>query len=222
MSSSTNADFALYGYFRSSAAFRVRIALNLKGIKPELRFVHLRKDGGQQNTAEYLALNPQGLIPMLVYKGAVIGQSLAIIEYLDEIVPDPALLPRDPAGRARVRQLADAVACDIHPVNNLRVLNYLRDELGASDEDRTKWQRRWIMQGFSALETWLSSSLQTGRFCHGDQPTMADIFLIPQMTNARRVHIDLEAYPTLLRIEKAAFELPAFVDAQPQMQPDAE
>ena len=222
MSSNTSAEFVLYGYFRSSAAFRVRIALNLKGIKPELRFVHLRKDGGQQNTAEYLALNPQGLIPMLVHNGAAIGQSLAIIEYLDEVVPEPTLLPRDPADRALVRQLADAVACDIHPVNNLRVLNYLRDEMGASDEDRTKWQRRWIMQGFSALETWLSSSPQTGRFCHGDHPTMADIFLIPQMTNARRVQIDLEAYPTLLRIEKAAFDLSAFVDAQPQMQPDAE
>ena len=222
MSSNTSAEFTLYGYFRSSAAFRVRIALNLKGIRPELRFVHLRKDGGQQNTAEYLALNPQGLIPMLVHKGATISQSLAIIEYLDEVVPEPALLPGDPAGKARVRQLSDAVACDIHPVNNLRVLNYLRDEMGASDEDRTKWQRRWIMQGFSAMETWLSSSPQTSRFCHGDQPTMADIFLIPQMTNARRVQIDLEAYPTLLRIEKAAFDLSAFVDAQPQMQPDAE
>lgn len=213
-----SAGMKLYTYFRSSAAFRVRIALNLKGLKPEQVSVHLRhKD---QYTDEYRNLNPQALIPTLVHDGHVIAQSLAIIEYLDEIVPEPPLLPADPPGRARVRQIAYAVACEIHPLGNLRVQNYLRDTLGRSEAEVTAWHRHWIALGFAAIETLVADA--SGRFCHGDRPTLADICLIPQMANARRADLDLAPYPTLLRIETAAFALPAFVDALPKNQPDAE
>ena len=215
-----NRDFVLYGYFRSSAAYRARIALNLKGIEPELRFIHLLK--GQQYTPEYQSLNPHGLIPALVHDGHVITQSLAIIEYLDEIVPKPPLLPRDAAGRVRARSIAYAIACDIHPVNNLRVNNYLRDNLGAEPQALAAWQKHWISLGFAALESMLSRDDETGKFCHGDAPTIADICLIPQIANARRVHVDLMAYPTLLRIEEIALETPAFAAARPEVQPDAE
>lgn len=215
-------EFVLYGYFRSSAAFRARIALNLKGIKPRLEFIHLLKDGGQQHRPDYKALNPQELIPLLVHDGHSIGQSLAIIEYLDELQPQPPLLPKDLAGRARVRQLAYAVACDIHPVNNLRVNNYLRDTFGASEETRIAWQKHWISLGFAALETMLANSKDTGKFCHGDTATIADICLIPQMANARRVNLDLAPFPTLVRIEAHALAQPAFDAALPKNQPDAE
>lgn len=221
MSPTAKPEFTLYGYFRSSAAFRARIALNLKGIKPELKFVHLLKDVGQQHAAGYKAVNPQELIPTLIHDGHTIGQSLAIIEYLDEVKPEPPLLPRDPAGRARVRQLAYAIACDIHPANNLRVLLHLRDKFGASEETRAEWQRHWISLGFAALET-LVQSPDTGKFCHGDSPTLADICLIPQMANARRVNTDLSPYPTLTRIESIALAHPAFDAALPGNQPDAE
>jgi len=217
-----NPDFVVYGYFRSSAAFRVRIALNLKGIVPEWKFVHLLKDGGQQHAPGYRAVNPQELIPTLIHDGHTIGQSLAIIEYLDEMKPEPPVLPRDAAGRARVRQLADMVACDIHPVNNLRVLLHLRDDFGASEEKRAAWQRHWISLGFAAIETLLAGSRQTGRYCHGDTPTLADICLIPQLANARRVNLDLSPYPTILRIEQTALAHPAFAAALPAAQPDAE
>jgi maleylpyruvate isomerase len=217
-----SAEFTLYGYFRSSAAFRVRIALNLKGITPEYQFVHLLKDGGQQHSETYKAINPQENIPTLVHNGQAIGQSIAIIEYLDEIIPEPALLPRDPLARARVRQLALTVACDIHPINNLKVNNYLRDKLGADQNAQRAWQQHWIGVGFAALETLLAGSRKTGRFCHGDRPTLADICLIPQMANARRVALDLAPFPTLGRIESAALALPAFRDALPANQPDAE
>ncbi len=217
---SAASDFALYGYFRSSAAFRVRIALNLKGLHADLRFVHLLKEGGQQHAEAYKAVNPQELIPALVHDGHTISQSLAIIEYLDEVVPEPALLPPDPAARARVRQIALAIACDIHPLNNLRVLQYLRHRLGADDAARADWQHHWMATGFSALETMLARD--AGRFCHGDTPTLADICLIPQMTNARRIEMDLSPYPTLRRIEEAAYLLPAFTAARPENQPDAE
>jgi maleylpyruvate isomerase len=215
-------EFVVYGYFRSSAAFRVRIALNLKGIKPEWKFVHLLKDGGQQHAPGYKAVNPQELVPTLVHDGHTIGQSLAIIEYLDEVQPEPPVLPRDAAGRARVRQLADMIACDIHPVNNLRVLLHLRDEFDASEEKRAAWQRHWISLGFAAIETLLAGSRQTGRYCHGDTPTLADICLIPQLANARRVNLDLSPYPTILRIEQTALAHPAFAAALPAAQPDAE
>jgi maleylacetoacetate isomerase len=215
-------DFTLYGYFRSSAAFRARIALNLKGIRPELKFVHLLKDGGQQHTAEYRALNPQGLIPALVHDGHTITQSLAIIEYLDEIVPRPPLLPKDAAGRARARSIAYAVACDIHPVNNLRIGQYIKRTFHTRDEDVFDWQRHWIRTGFDALETMLARETETGAFCHGDTPTIADICLIPQCANARRVNLEIGAWPTIARIEARALAHPAFDAALPANQPDAE
>jgi maleylacetoacetate isomerase len=216
------AEFKLYSYFRSSAAYRVRIALNLKGITPDYAFVHLLKEGGQQHADSYRDINPQELVPALEHDGQTITQSLAIIEYLDEIKPEPPLLPKTPAARAHVRQLAYAIACDIHPVNNLRVLQYLRDTHGLSEEDRARWQRHWIALGFAAIENLLDQSKNTGRFCHGDTPTLADICLIPQMANGRRVNLDFAPYPTLLRIEKEALAHPAFAAAAPQVQPDAE
>jgi maleylacetoacetate isomerase len=215
-------DFVLYGYFRSSAAFRTRIALNLKGIKPELHFVHLLKDGGQQHTPEYKTLNPQELIPALAHDGHTITQSLAIIEYLNEIVPEPPLLPRDVYGRARCREIAYAIACDIHPVNNLRVAQYIKRTFKTQDEDVFAWQRHWISVGFDALEKMLSASPETGKFCHGDTATIADICLIPQIANARRVNLDIEIWPTLARIEAHALMHPAFDAALPKNQPDAE
>jgi maleylacetoacetate isomerase len=210
-------EFTLYGYFRSSAAFRVRIALNLKGIAPDNHFIHLRKN--EQFDLAYLNLNPQRLIPALVHGGNTITQSLAIMEYLDEVHPAPPLLPPDAAGRARVRALSLAIACDIHPLNNLRVLRRLQG-MDISEDQRTDWQRHWIAEGFAALEQELEN--RTGRFCHGDTPTMADCCLIPQMTNARRSDMDLSSYPALLAIEQACYTLPAFTGARPENQPDAE
>ena len=211
----------LYDYFRSSAAYRVRIALNLKGLAPERAFVHLRNN--VQRSEDYLALNPQGLVPMLVADdGAVLTQSLAIIEYLDEAHPKPPLLPAAPAERARVRGIALEIACDIHPLNNLRVLQYLKNTLGVSEEQKDAWYKYWIDVGLEALETRLARDPATGRFCHGDTPTLADICLVPQLANARRMNIDVSPYATLTRIEAAAISLPAFVDAAPAKQPDAE
>ena len=214
------ADLALYTYFRSSAAFRVSIALNLKGLKPEMHFVHLRK--GEQHNEVYRRVNPLGLVPALVSDGDVIGQSLAIMEYLDEIAPEPPLMPKNAKAKARVRQIALGVACDIHPIANLRVLQYLKNKLGAGEEALLEWQQHWISAGFAALERLLVNDPATGKFCHGDSPTIADICLIPQITNARRMTLDLKPYPTLLRIEEAAYQMPAFVDARPENQPDAE
>jgi maleylacetoacetate isomerase len=217
-----SSNFELYGYFRSSAAFRARIALNLKGIVPELRFVHLLRGGGEQHSADYKAVNPQGLIPALVHDGHLITQSMAIIEYLDEIVPQPPILPRDPYGRARVREIAYVVGCDIHPVNNLRVGLYTKEKFGASDDDVARWHRHWIRAGFDALEIMLSGSPHTGAYCHGDTPTMADILLIPQCFNARRVKLELGDWPTIARIEATALAHRAFDAALPKNQPDAE
>jgi maleylpyruvate isomerase len=211
----------LYGYFRSSAAYRVRIALNLKGLAAELVFVHLRK--GEQRAESYLARNPQGLVPALATDdGTVLTQSLAIIEYLDETHPTPPLLPEDPAGRARVRSIALEIACDIHPLDNLRVLQYLRKTVGASEAQKDAWYEHWIVVGCTALETRLAREAATGRFCHGDTPTLADVFLVPQLANARRVNMSLAAYPTLTRIEAACLALPEFAAAAPAAQPDAE
>jgi maleylacetoacetate isomerase len=211
----------LYDYFRSSAAYRLRIGLNLKGVAPQRAFVHLRK--GEQRDEEYLSLNPQGLVPTLVTDGGdVLTQSVAILEWLDETFPSPPILPRDPAGRARVRSLALAVACDIHPINNTRVLSYLTGTLGVTEEQKNGWYKYWIDTGFEALETRLARESATGRFCHGDAPTIADICLVPQMANARRVEFDFTPYPTLVRIEAACVALPAFAAAAPAKQPDAE
>ena len=212
----------LYDYFRSSAAYRVRIALNVKGITPDARaHVHLRM--GSQRAQDYLALNPQGLVPALALDdGRVLTQSLAIIEYLEETHPEPPLLPHDPAERARVRGIALQIACDIHPLDNLRVLNYLIGTVGASREQKDGWYRYWIDVGFEALERSLARDSATGRFCHGSHPTLADICLVPQIANARRFNIDLSPYPTLIRIESACNALPAFAEAAPARQPDAE
>lgn len=211
----------VYGYFRSSAAFRVRIALNLKGLSPDLHFIHLRK--GDQNTPAYRAINPQGLIPALVDDdGTCLTQSLAIIEYLDERHPHPPLLPADPAARARVRAIALAIACDIHPLNNLKVLNHLRDAFGIDEAGRQRWYAHWIAEGLTAVESLLAASPDTGPFCHGASPTIADICLVPQVFNAQRMECPLDAYPTIRAIVERCRALPAFHNAEPAEQPDAE
>lgn len=213
---------ALYTYFRSSAAYRVRIALNLKGLDADHRFIHLLKDGGQQHGEAYRAINPQQLIPTLIDNGHAIAQSLAIVEYLEETHPEPPLLPKGAFARARVRQIAYAVACDIHPVNNLRVLQQLKRNFAATEDQRAEWQKHWIALGFTAIESLLANAPETGVYCHGDAPSLADICLIPQMANARRVNLDLAPYPTLTRIEQSALANPAFAAAQPKEQRDAE
>jgi maleylpyruvate isomerase len=209
----------LYDYFRSTAAYRVRIALNLKGLDYEQRPVSLVK--GEQQREDYKRFNPQGLVPTLVLDNdRVITQSLAICEYLEETHPQPALLPGDPEGRARVRVLAQAVACDIHPVNNLRILKYLTGTLGISEDAKLAWYQHWIAEGLAALETLLESP-QTGEFCHGDTPSLADVCLVPQVFNACRFECDLAPYPTIARIVDACEALPAFERAQPSRQQDA-
>ncbi|MCY1365325.1 Maleylpyruvate isomerase [compost metagenome] len=212
----------LYSYFRSSAAYRVRIALNLKGLPYEYLAVHLLKDGGQQLSAGYRKMNPTGLVPTLVDGDAVIGQSLAIIEYLEETHPQIPLLPGDAIGRARVRDLALGIACDTHPLNNLRVLKYLKHTLGVDEDAKTAWYQHWVHQGLEALEAQLANSGATGRFCHGDTPTIADVCLVPQVANAQRFGCDLSAMPNIVRIDAACRELPAFDAAAPGKQPDAE
>lgn len=210
----------LYTYFRSSAAYRVRIALALKGIAYESEFVHLRE--GRQHDGGYAALNPQRFVPTLIDGPHVLTQSLAQIEYLDETHPAPPLLPDDPPGRARVRALALAIACEIHPLNNLRVLKHLGSALGLSEDSRNGWYRHWVAEGFGPLERMLAESGATGRFCHGDRPGLADICLVPQVYNAERYDCPLDAYPTIRRINAACLELPAFAGAAPERQPDAE
>jgi maleylpyruvate isomerase len=210
----------LYGYFRSSAAYRVRIALGLKGLPYEYAAVHLRK--GEQTTEAYRALNRSELVPTLVDELGTFTQSLAIIEYLDERHPAPPLLPAALAERARVRAIALAIACDIHPLDNLRVLRYLNRQLGATEEAKDAWYRHWVDVGLRALEAQLSGESATGEFCHGDAPTLADCCLVPQLANARRASIPLDAYPTLTRIEARCNTLAAFAAAAPERQPDAE
>jgi maleylacetoacetate isomerase len=212
----------LFTYFRSSAAFRVRIALNLKGLKAEPHFVHLVKDGGQQHKPEFRKVNPQGFVPALVDQGQVLTQSLAIIEYLEETHPSPPLLPKDALGRARVRSLALIIAADIHPLQNTRITKYLEQELKQDEAARKRWIQRWITEGFTALEKRLAEDPATGEFCHGDTPTMADVLLVPQMFSSRRFGVDLEPFPTLRRIDERCQLLKAFRDAAPAKQPDFE
>lgn len=212
----------LYNYFRSSASYRVRIALNLKGLGYDYLPVHLRRNGGEQLAPAFRARNPHALVPVLETGSHQLTQSLAIIEYLDETHPDPPLLPGAALDRARVRALALDVACEIHPLNNLRVLAYLERELGTSGEAKAAWYRHWVALGLGALETQLAGNSQTGQFCHGDRPTLADCCLVPQLYNARRFNCDLTSYPTLRAIELNCNALPAFRDAAPENQPDAE
>lgn len=210
----------LYGYFRSSAAYRVRIALNLKDLAYDQAPVNLVK--GEQRGGDFLAHNPQGLVPLLVTDDGVrLTQSLAICEYLEELHPTPALLPEAPAERARVRALAQLVACDIHPLDNLRVLKYLVHELKVDDEAKLAWYRHWIVQGFDALETMLSREAGSGDFCHGDTPGLADVCLVPQAFNAERFECDLSPYPRIRRIVDNCRALEAFRRAAPDAQPDA-
>ncbi|MGL4241714.1 MAG: maleylacetoacetate isomerase [Beijerinckiaceae bacterium] len=210
----------LHGYFRSSAAYRCRIALNLKGLQAETTFIHLRK--GEQRSADYMRLNPHGLVPALEAGGHVLTQSLAIIEWLDETWPEPPLLPGDAFDRAHVRALALAVACDIHPLQNLRVLNHVRDAYGQDQQGVFAWGRHFIELGLDALEKQVSASGRSGRFCLGDAPTLADVCLVPQMFNAARFGADTGRLPTLTRIAANCEALPAFRDAHPARQPDFE
>lgn len=208
----------LFGYFRSSAAFRVRIALNLKGLAHEDAFIHLRR--GDQRGDAYRSVNPQGLVPALEIDGQTLTQSMAIVEYLDETHPEPAFLPPDPARRARVRALAHIVACDIHPINNLRVLRYLSRPLGHDQEVIETWYNHWIAAGFEALERLLATDPRTGDFCDGDSPGLADIALAPQVFNSERYRLDLSPYPTVTRIYANCMKLDAFARAHPNNQPD--
>ena len=218
----------LYTYWRSSAAFRVRIALALKGLDYESVPKHLLRDGGEQLKADYLALNPQGLVPALADDGFVIPQSLAICEYLDEMHPEPRLLPGPARDRATVRGMAMAVACDTHPLNNLPVLGYLRREFGADDAAVNRWVAHWIDRGFSALERWVATvpgapaTAGEHRHCYGTQVTLADVCLVPQMFNARRFAVDASPYPRLVAICAHLEAQPAFIAARPDNQPDAE
>ncbi len=215
-------DLKLFTYWRSSAAFRVRIALNHKGLEAEQVPIHLVKDGGEQHSEAYKAVNPSGLVPALVHNGLTFSNSLAIVEYLDEVFPEPPLLPVDAVGRARVRQISQAIACDIHPLQNLRVLQYASKDADEPGAAMVSWARHWIEVGFQGLETQLAKDSATGVFCHGDAITMADLCLVPQMANARRFEVDMSAYPTIARIDATASVLPAFEAAAPANQPDAQ
>lgn len=212
-------DLALHNYFRSSTSVRVRAALNLKGLAYDYIPLSLLK--GEQASAEHLALNPSGLVPTLVTPQGSLPQSLAILEWLDEMHPEPALLPADPWGRARVRSLAHIVALDIHPVNNLRILRYLETEFSADTQTKAAWFRKWADAGMAALETRLAAESETGEFCHGDQVGMADLCLYAQVINNGRFDVDMSAYPTINRIHANCMALPALQDAAPMNQPDA-
>jgi maleylacetoacetate isomerase len=212
----------LHSYFRSSAAYRCRIALNLKGLAHEMAFVHLTKDGGQHTAPAYRALNPQCLVPTLEVDGQAIPQSLAIIEYLDETHPEPPLLPSEPLERARVRALALDVACEIHPLNNLRVLRYLVRTLKVSEEQKDAWYRHWVEDGLGAIEARLLAEGRSGRYTLRDQVTLADVLIVPQIFNAQRYNCNVEHVPTVMRIFEYCMQLPEFVQAQPSSQPDAE
>jgi len=209
----------LYTYYRSSAAFRVRIALNLKGLKYDSVPKLFAKN--EHRAADYLSVNPQGLIPALDIDGAVLSQSMAIMEYLDEKHPEPAFLPADAIGRARVRSMALSIVADLHPINNLRVLNYLRRELKQDDDGVNTWYRHWVTEGFRSLEQLAGTYSKSGRYCYGDSVSLADICLVPQVFNAKRFDCPLDDYPTVMRIYEACEKLPAFAAAHPSKQPDA-
>lgn len=211
----------LYSYWRSSAAYRVRIGLELKHLSYELRAVNLVREGGEQHRPEYRALNPQQLVPTLLHGRRVMTQSLAILEYLEETFPEPAIMPATARERARVRALALAIACDIHPLNNLRVLQYLEREWNVPQAEREAWVRRWIETGFEALEVMLADNPSTGDFCEGELPSIADCCLVPQVYNARRFGVDMGRFPTIERIERNCLALPEFQAARPESQPDA-
>ena len=210
----------LYSYFRSSAAYRVRIAVNLKGIAAEIVPVHLLRGGGEQKLPAHLARNPQGLVPALeLDDGTVLTQSLAIIEYLEQVRPEPRLVPADPVLAARVRAVALAIACDIHPLNNLRVLNYLKGQLGHGQKDVDAWYQHWVLEGgLEAIERMIPGA----PFCFGDAPTLADVVLVPQVANARRFNVAIDHLPKILAADAACAGIDAFVRAQPSRQPDAE
>ncbi|AOK25165.1 maleylacetoacetate isomerase [Burkholderia ubonensis] len=212
----------LYSYFRSSASYRVRIALHLKQLPFDYVPVHLLRDGGQQLKDEYRALSPDSLVPTLVDGDAALQQSLAIVEYLDETHPEPPLLPKAPIDRAYVRSIALQIACEIHPLNNLRVLKYLKHMLQVPEEAKNDWYRHWIEAGFATLEARLANDPRTGKLCFGDTPTLADICVVPQVFNANRFAIDTSRFPTIQRIYDHAMTLDAFKAAAPGAQPDAE
>ena len=209
----------LYGYFRSSAAFRIRIALNLKGLEFDTVLVNLSE--GEHLSDEYRRVNPQGRVPALVDDGVTLLQSPAIMEYLEESYPDPALLPDGAKPRARVRSIANIISCDMHPLNNLAVLNYLAGALSANEKQKSAWYQHWVAEGFNAVEKLLSDSSNTGDFCDGDRPGLADICLVPQVFNAQRFDCDLSLFPTIERIFNTCMELEAFDAAQPSKQPEA-
>ena len=212
----------LHNYFRSSASYRVRIALAYKGLSYDYRPVHLVRDGGAQHSPVYTALNPEALVPALEDEGAVITQSLAMLEYLEERHPTPSLLPTAPADRAWVRALADLIACEIHPINNLRVLKYLEQTLGVTPEQKMAWIHHWMLLGFASLEAHLTRDPRTGLCCMGDTPSFADLCLVPQVFNARRFNVPLGDFPTVVRIDAHLQQLDAFRAAAPGAQPDAE
>jgi maleylacetoacetate isomerase len=215
-------DLTLHDYWRSSACYRVRIALNLKGLRYKQKTVHLIRDGGEQHSTAHRELNPQETVPVLTDGGRVIRQSLAIIEYLEETWPGPpTLLPTAARDRAHVRGLALLVACDIHPLNNLRVMQFLERDYGAQQPERERWSRHWIAEGFRACEAILADDAATGAYCHGDTPTLADACLIPQVYNAHRFGVDMSPFPTIRRINEQCLSLPAFDTARPEKQTDA-
>ena len=208
----------LYGYFRSSTSYRTRIAMNLKGLDYDNVTVNLAED--EQLESEFKALNPQGLVPVLQADDLLLYQSPAILEWLEEVYPESSLLPKDAAGRMHVRALSAMIGCDIHPLNNRRILQYLRNELSVGEEEVMMWCNRWMSEGFAALEKRLTQDENRGKFCYGDSPTFADCYLIPQVSSARRFKVDLSLYPNIVAIDEHCRTLKAFADADPMMQPD--
>ena len=209
----------LYGYFRSSTSYRTRIAMNLKGLDYDYIAINLAQDEQLKN--EFLSLNPQGLVPVLQADDLLLFQTPAILEWLEEVYPKNPLLPKDAAGRMQVRALSAMIGCDIHPLNNRRVLQYLRNELSVDEAEVIKWCNRWISEGFAALEKRLVADKTRGKFCYGDSPTFADCYLIPQVSSARRFEVDLNPYPNIVQIDAHCRTLKAFADADPMQQPDA-